>query len=58
MLNKREKLCQTPNIVYVKNLLARAGRKLFFILMNWSEDEEANSVKRVFVAARALRAGA
>jgi len=51
MLNKREKLCQTPNIVYVKNLLARAGRKLFFILMNWSEDEEANSVKRVFVAA-------
>ena len=51
MLNKREKLCQTPNSVYVKNLLARAGRNLFFTLMNCSEDEEANSVKRAFVAA-------
>lgn len=37
MLNKRQKLCQTPNCVCVKNLLARALKNMFFILMNHSE---------------------
>lgn len=37
MLNKRQKLCQTPNCVCVKNLLARAVKNMFFILMNHSE---------------------
>lgn len=42
----REKLCQTPNSVYVKNLLARVGEEpVFFMLMNFSEDEEGKFSK-------------
>lgn len=37
MLNKGEELCQTPNFVCVKNLLARVVRNMFLILMNRSE---------------------